>query len=96
MNAKEQMSKATVDPISGFTEFKLCRQMSFQVNDSVWSFLLSGGLGVGTGVSSPPEHLQPNPHPEWLSKKSWDECVRASSLLLHCQVSTHMGKKDGS
>ncbi len=55
-------------------------------DEDVWSFILTGGLGRGAGAASPVQHRQPNPHPAWLSDKSWDEIVRASSQLMHCQV----------
>ncbi|KAL0984291.1 hypothetical protein UPYG_G00139540 [Umbra pygmaea] len=43
-----------------------------QVDDTIWRFLLTGGIAL--------ENPYPNPAPEWLSDKSWSEIVRASKL----------------
>ena len=43
-----------------------------EVDDTVWRFLLTGGVAL--------ENPHPNPFPEWLSEKSWGEIVRASAL----------------
>nr|WAW84833.1 axonemal dynein heavy chain reconstructed 1 [Halisarca dujardinii] len=43
-----------------------------EVDDSVWRFLLTGGVAL--------DNPHPNPCPEWLSDKSWGEIVRASNL----------------
>jgi len=42
------------------------------VDDSVWRFLLTGGVALHNPYS--------NPAPDWLSAKSWSEIVRASQL----------------
>lgn len=47
----------------------LCRK---EVDEDVWRFLLTGGVAL--------ENPHPNPHPQWLSEKSWGEVVRASEL----------------
>jgi len=44
------------------------------VDDSVWRFLLTGGVALHN-----PHH---NPAPYWLSDKSWSEIVRASHLPM--------------
>ena len=43
-----------------------------EVDEEVWRFLLTGGVAL--------ENPHPNPHPQWLSDKSWGEVVRASEL----------------
>uniref|UniRef100_A0A8C7GT98 Dynein axonemal heavy chain 3 n=1 Tax=Oncorhynchus kisutch TaxID=8019 RepID=A0A8C7GT98_ONCKI len=43
-----------------------------QVDDTIWRFLLTGGITL--------DNPDPNPAPEWLSDKSWSEIVRASKL----------------
>lgn len=43
------------------------------IDDNVWRFLLTGGVGL--------ENPHPNPAPKWLSDKSWSEIVRASETL---------------
>ena len=45
---------------------------SGRIDDSVWRFLLTGGVALDNPYS--------NPAPEWLSEKSWSEIVRASAL----------------
>ena len=62
-----------------------------KIAEEVWSFFLSG---VGGGISSPVEHMQPNPYQDWLPDSSWTEIVRASSLLLSCQGLTESVKSD--
>ena len=42
------------------------------IDDSVWRFLLTGGVAL--------DNPHPNPCPKWLGDKSWAEIVRASSL----------------
>lgn len=42
------------------------------MEEEVWRFLLTGGVAL--------ENPHPNPHPQWLSDKSWGEVVRASEL----------------
>lgn len=51
-------------------KFKLQRGL---VDDDVWRFLLTGGVGL--------ENPYPNPAPHWLTDKSWSEIVRSSSAL---------------
>jgi hypothetical protein len=46
-----------------------------EIDDSVWRFLLTGGVGL--------ENPYPNPAPKWLSDKSWSEIVRASTNLAN-------------
>lgn len=43
-----------------------------RIEDDVWRFLLTGGVGM--------DNPHPNPAPMWLSEKSWAECVRASEI----------------
>lgn len=43
------------------------------IDDNVWRFLLTGGVGL--------ENPHANPAPKWLSDKSWSEIVRASETL---------------
>ena len=43
------------------------------IDDEVWRFLLTGGVGL--------ENPYPNPAPLWLGDKSWSEIVRASANL---------------
>ena len=43
-----------------------------EIDESVWRFLLTGGVAL--------ENPHPNPFPHWLSDKSWGEIVRASDL----------------
>ncbi len=55
--------------------FILCVQLSKgrgDVDDNVWRFLLTGGVGL--------DNPYPNPAPDWLNDKSWGEIVRASEL----------------
>ena len=42
------------------------------MDEQTWRFLLTGGVAL--------ENPHPNPHPHWLSDKSWGEVVRASDL----------------
>lgn len=42
------------------------------VDEECWFFLLTGGIGL--------ENKNPNPAPEWLSHKSWDEVCRLSEI----------------
>ena len=44
-----------------------------QIDDAVWRFLLTGGVGL--------ENPHPNPAAIWLTEKSWSEIVRASTTL---------------
>ena len=55
-----------------------------QLDEELWDFFLTGGLYEGSG-GSPQEHCQPNPAPHWLSRRSWDEIVRASLQLRQAQ-----------
>ena len=43
-----------------------------QLDDSVWRFLLTGGVAL--------ENPHANPAPEWMTDRSWSEIVRASNL----------------
>ncbi|CAD5122382.1 DgyrCDS10813 [Dimorphilus gyrociliatus] len=43
-----------------------------QIDDTVWRFLLTGGVAL--------ENPHPNPASDWLIDKSWSEIVRASDL----------------
>lgn len=43
-----------------------------KVNEDHFVFLLTGGVAL--------DNPYPNPAPEWLTEKSWNEIVRASSL----------------
>ena len=43
-----------------------------KIDDVVWRFLLTGGVGL--------EHPYPNPAPEWLQDKSWAEICRSNEL----------------
>ena len=45
---------------------------SDKIDDTVWRFLLTGGVAL--------DNPHPNPAPEWMSDKSWSEIVRATSL----------------
>lgn len=42
------------------------------IDDNEWFFLLTGGVGL--------ENRNPNPAPDWLSAKSWDEICRLSEI----------------
>jgi len=44
------------------------------INDTVWRFLLTGGVAL--------QNPHANPAPDWLSEKSWSEIVRASQLPM--------------
>lgn len=44
-----------------------------KIDDNVWRFLLTGGVGL--------ENPHPNPALQWLTDKSWAEIVRASDQL---------------
>ncbi|KAI8929015.1 dynein heavy chain and region D6 of dynein motor-domain-containing protein [Entophlyctis helioformis] len=46
---------------------------SNELDGSEWRFLLTGGVGVGTG------HV-PNPDPTWITEKCWGEICRLSDL----------------
>lgn len=55
--------------------FILCVQLAKgqgEIDDNVWRFLLTGGVGL--------DNPYPNPAPDWLNDKSWSEIVRASEL----------------
>ena len=43
-----------------------------EIDDNVWRFLLTGGVGLG--------NPHPNPYPDWLTDKAWQELVYASEL----------------
>ena len=43
-----------------------------KIDDVVWRFLLTGGVGL--------ENPYPNPAPEWLQDKSWAEICRSNEL----------------
>jgi len=43
-----------------------------EVDDGVWRFLLTGGVALG--------NPHPNPYPDWLTDKAWNELVYASDL----------------
>ncbi|KAL5267409.1 hypothetical protein ACHWQZ_G004450 [Mnemiopsis leidyi] len=43
-----------------------------EIDDAVWRFLLTGGVGMG--------NPHPNPYPDWLTDKAWQELVYASEL----------------
>ena len=43
-----------------------------KIEEESWRFLLTGGVAL--------DNPHPNPHPQWLSDKSWGEIVRASNL----------------
>jgi len=43
-----------------------------EVDDSVWRFLLTGGVGL--------DNPYPNPCSNWLNERSWSELVRSSDL----------------
>ena len=55
-----------------YVSMLVCTQCRGEVDDTVWRFLLTGGVAL--------ENPHPNPFPEWLGEKSWGEIVRASSL----------------
>lgn len=42
------------------------------IDEECWFFLLTGGVGL--------ENKNPNPAPEWLSAKAWDEVCRLSEI----------------
>ena len=42
------------------------------IDDTVWRFLLTGGVGL--------DNPHPNPAPTWLTDKAWSEIVRATNL----------------
>ncbi|XP_065680811.1 dynein axonemal heavy chain 3 isoform X1 [Hydra vulgaris] len=44
-----------------------------EIDDQVWRFLLTGGVGL--------DNPYPNPCSSWLNEKSWAEIVRASNLV---------------
>lgn len=58
------------------------------IDDNVWRFLLTGGVGL--------DNPHPNPAPSWLTDKSWAEIVRASDLAnlkgLHTHVSENINE----
>ena len=57
-----------------------------EMDDTLLSFFLTGGVGL--------DNPHPNPAPEWLTEKSWNEIVRASELNpiqnLHKSVSENI------
>ncbi|CAF4262296.1 unnamed protein product [Rotaria socialis] len=55
--------------------FILCVQIGKgrgEVDDNIWRFLLTGGVGL--------DNPYPNPASDWLNDKSWSEIVRGSDL----------------
>ena len=65
--------------------FILCVQLAKgrgEVDDNIWRFLLTGGVGL--------DNPYPNPAPEWLNDKSWAEIVRASDLTSFRGLMAHV------
>jgi len=52
-----------------------------ELDDQLWRFLLTGGVGL--------DNPYPNPCSSWLNERSWSELVRASDM------SSFHGIKDG-
>ena len=53
-----------------------------EVDDRMWRFLLTGGVGL--------DNPYENPAPEWLVDKSWAEIVRASELPAFRTLMDHV------
>ncbi|CAF4568450.1 unnamed protein product [Rotaria sp. Silwood1] len=73
--------------------FILCVQLGKgrgEVDDNIWRFLLTGGVGL--------DNPYPNPASDWLNDKSWAEIVRASelpnfrNLMAHVKENTNKWK----
>ena len=65
--------------------FLLCVQLAKgrgEIDDNVWRFLLTGGVGL--------DNPYPNPAPEWLNDKSWSEIVRVSDLTAFRGLMAHV------
>ncbi|RYH30478.1 hypothetical protein EON65_05000, partial [archaeon] len=48
------------------------------VDEETWFFLLTGGVSLG-------DNKFPNPAPQWLSAKSWDEVCRLSNIKKYAE-----------
>lgn len=51
-----------------------------EIDEESWFFLLTGGHGM--------DNKYPNPAPEWLSAKSWDEVCRLSHIKKYAKART--------
>lgn len=51
------------------------QQAAKRIDNEQWRFLLTGGVAVG-GASD----RQPNPAPEWLADRAWNELIRLSAI----------------
>jgi dynein heavy chain len=60
-------------------------QMSGEIKEDQFRFLLTGGVSLG-------EELAPNPAPEWLSEKLWGEVNRMSKLTNFTGYLKHFNK----
>lgn len=65
--------------------FILCIQLEKgrgEVDDNIWRFLLTGGVGL--------DNPYPNPAADWLNDKSWAEIVRASEMPTFRDLMAHV------
>ena len=65
--------------------FLLCIQLGKgrgEIDDNVWRFLLTGGVGL--------DNPYPNPASNWLNDKSWGEIVRVSELPSFRNLMAHV------
>ncbi|XP_066284547.1 dynein axonemal heavy chain 3-like isoform X3 [Branchiostoma lanceolatum] len=66
----------------------LARMVEGAVDDDEWRFLLTGGVAL--------DNPYPNPAPDWLKDKSWNEIVRCSDLTAFQGFMLHFKSNLGS